>query len=363
MSNVYFFTGFPGFIASRLIQSIIDKNEDATFHLLVHPSQIRRAASKIHNLTGEHSGKQEQFILHSGDIRQENLGLEDPVIKSLRKSITYVFHLAAIYDLAVPKNMAYEVNVKGTHHVNLFVKQMDHLKRYVYFSTAYVSGNRTGRIMEEELDRNQSFKNHYESTKFEAEKLVQDLREEQPTTIIRPGIVIGDSKTGETAKFDGPYFIMRFFDRFRHFPIPYIGRGEVPINLVPVDYVIESTIYLAHSEKGVNKTYHLADPSPYKVREVYQWMCQELLNKSPIGLIPKSFVYGFLSIPFIRQWVKVEKETLDYFDCFAQYDTAQTEADLEGSGIHCPDLRDYISKIVSYYQEHRNDPEKMIPVR
>ena len=64
-------------------------------------------------------------------------------------------------------------------------------------------------VYEHELVMGQEFKNHYESTKFQAEVWARDMMDRVPTTIVRPAIVVGDSQTGETQKFDGPYFILR----------------------------------------------------------------------------------------------------------------------------------------------------------
>jgi nucleoside-diphosphate-sugar epimerase len=216
--------------------------------------------------------------------------------------------------------------------------------------------------LETELDCGQSFKNFYESTKFEAEVLVQKIRDKVPATIIRPGIVMGDSKTGETVKFDGPYFIMRFLDKFAKWPIPYIGRGEALINLVPVDYVVDAACYLAHHPKGEDKVYHLTDPRPYRAKDAYRMICEALIGKKPTFTLPTPLVYGLLSFPAFRRWVMVEKETIDYLNLKAEYDCTQALNDLEGSGVVCPDFPDYIKVAVEFYEQHRHDPDKMILV-
>ena len=95
----------------------------------------------------------------------------------------------------------------------------ERLERLAYVSTAYVAGKRTGVVYEHELVMGQDFKNHYESTKFQAEVWVRELLDPVPTTILRPAIVVGDSRTGETEKFDGPYYILRAISgRERHGP-------------------------------------------------------------------------------------------------------------------------------------------------
>jgi nucleoside-diphosphate-sugar epimerase len=358
-----FFTGFPGFIAGNIIKKMAAGDPALRFELLVHPSQAEKARTEVSRLVEMGYGLGSRFSLIPGDITQEGLGFDHSVLQRLKKDVTHVFHLAALYDLAVPREIAYRVNVTGTRHVNQFVQGLPDLKRYVYFSTAYVSGRRTGRILETELDRGQGFKNFYEYTKFEAEKLVQEIRSSVPLTIIRPAVVMGDSKTGETAKFDGAYFIMRFLDRFRRFPIPYVGKGVSPFNVVPVDYAVDAAVYLAHSDIGKNKVYHLTDPRPSPAREIYKMVCEEMLGKKPFWTIPVSVVSGALSIPAFRRWVRVEKETLEYFRIPAEYDSSQAQKDLEGSGIRCPDVKEYLAVCAAYYKVHRDDPDKMVPIR
>jgi thioester reductase-like protein len=358
MQPIYFMTGFPGFIATRLIRRLLASAGEAQFHLLVHPSQRERAERERAVL-----GAADQFRLVEGDITQPDLGLSEAQSAELRDTVTHVFHLAAIYDLAVPQQLAYDVNVTGTRMVNTFVKSLSRLQRYIYFSTAYVSGDRKGRVLETELVKGQNFKNHYESTKYEAEVLVQSIRDEVPVTIIRPGVVMGDSQTGETAKFDGPYFIMRFLDKFAALPIPYVGRGEALVNLVPVDYILEATSHLAHLPAAAGKVYHLTDPRPYTARQVYELICRELLGKPPVWTVPAGVIDAALSVTAFRKWVQVERETLIYFEEQSLYDTTQAEQDLGAAGIICPDLRTYMAQAVAFYKQHRTNPEKWIAVR
>lgn len=358
MAPIYFFTGFPGFIATRIVKRLLEERPEGTYEMLVHPSQLTKARQTVEEL-----GQGERFRLLTGDITVENLGLSSEVAAELRNSVTHVFHLAALYDLAVPHELAQRVNVTGTGHVNGWVRQLRRLERYVYFSTAYVSGDRRGRILETELEAGQSFKNHYESTKYEAERLVQALHgEEVPVTIIRPGIVMGDSQTGETAKFDGPYFVMRFLDRFARWPIPYVGAGRAAINLVPVDYVVRATVWLAHAEAGRGKVYHLTDPKPYRAKQVYAWICRELLGKPPRFTVPAAWVEALLGWTRFRRFVQVERETLAYFECPAEYDASAAKEDLAQAGIECPDLLAYLPQTVAFYRQHRADPERKIEV-
>ncbi|MDM5336574.1 SDR family oxidoreductase [Fictibacillus enclensis] len=352
--NGCFITGFPGFLASMLLKEMLKRYKECEFVLLVHPSQIEKAKDLAAN--------RPNVRLFTGDITKAGLRLSPEQTDWLKNHITHVFHLAAVYDLAVPEQIAANINITGTRNINAFVKELPHLARYVYFSTAYVSGKRTGLIKEDELDAGQTFKNHYESTKFAAEKLVAEL-DGVPYTIIRPGVVVGHSKTGETIKFDGPYFIMRFLDKLRYVPVPYLGKSEALFNVVPFDYIIDATLCLAESDDAVNKVFHLTDPSPYESRKLYRMICEELIGKAPSWTIPPAVVEFMLSFSFFRRFFKVEKEALEYFRCACQYDAANTSKVLAKAGVQCPDFKDYVSSMVAYYKENRKDPEKLVYIK
>lgn len=365
VANHYFFTGFPGFLAGELIRQIIRDDYDiGRMYLLVLPDMLDRARAEVQAIVQTENVTEDRFTLVPGDITEERLAMPADVHAALQKEVTHVYHLAAIYDLAVKEDIARRVNVTGTKNVNDWVMTLENLARYVYFSTAYVAGKREGKILETELAMQQDFKNHYERTKFEAEVLVSDIADRVPTTVIRPGVARGHSKTGETIKFDGPYFMLNYFDKLRWLPfIPYSGRGEATFNTVPSDYIIKAAVYLGHADKGRGKTYHLTDPHPYKMRDVYRMLMEEFLGKMPRGTLPLSFSRGVLSVPFVRKWLRVEKEALDYFITEADFDCTQAREDLQEAGIVCPDFKDTVKAMVRFYAEHKDDPEKQLDIR
>ncbi|RSD28254.1 SDR family oxidoreductase [Mesobacillus subterraneus] len=364
MTFGYFFTGFPGFISNQLIREVLRKNDgNGKVYVLVLPSMAEKAETERTAILKDFGMEDDSFKIITGDITQNGLGIGKEEDSMLKEAVTHVFHLAAIYDLAVPKDLAFRVNVEGTRHVNEWVKSLEHIKRYTYFSTAFVAGKREGLLYENELIRPDAFKNFYEETKYEAEVLVEALKADVPVTIIRPGIVKGHSKTGETIKFDGPYFIMNFIDRLSFMPfLPHLGKGNTVVNLVPVDYIIEATTYLTFSEKGAGKTYHLTDPKPYKVSELYEMMMVELLRKQPKGSVPLALAKAGLNFRVLRRYLGVEKEALDYFTWKGHFDSSQAQNDLRDSGIHCPDFKDGISAMASFYRQNKHEPHYQINI-
>lgn len=358
----YFFTGFPGFICQELVKGLLSEEQQLKkLYLLVLPTMKSQAIPIIQNFQLQYPDT--SITLIEGDITQPNLMINDKDLALLRQEVHYVFHLAAVYDLAVKKEIAYHVNVNGTNQVLEWLKTLTNLKRFVYFSTAYIAGLREGIIYEQELEHSAGFKNHYEHTKYLAEVLVEMEKQVIPTTIIRPGIVKGHSETGETIKFDGPYFMLNFLDTLKFLPfIPHLGRGEAEFNVVPIDYIVKGTCHLAFSEKAEGKTLHLTDPSPITIREAYSIVTEILLQKAPKGSIPLTLAKSFLRVPTARKWLKVERQALDYFTWKGSFDCSKARGILTEANIHCPSFKETADNMVKYYNQHKSNRLKHVQI-
>lgn len=354
--QVPLFTGFPGFIAQQIMYELIEQRKVKQIYALVLPSQMGHARKIADEMMSQ--DKELSIQLIEGDITKPQLNLDGDIVEKIQQEINTVWHLAAIYDLAVPKEAAIRVNVHGTAMVNDFVKSLPHLRKYVYFSTAYVAGTREGLLREEELIRPAAFKNFYEETKFDAEVLVEELKKDIPVTIIRPGIVRGHSKTGTTIKFDGPYFFINMIDRLKFLPfIPFVGKSKEYINVVPIDYVVKSVVYLSDKEEANGKTIHLTDPSAHLVEEVYRHMVAQITGKQPKGRVPLALAKAGLNSKFLRRTLGVEKETLDYLTWSAQFDTTIANSLLKDSQIQCEDFIESLPAMLSFYDLHKKDKQ------
>ncbi|MGX9133460.1 SDR family oxidoreductase [Rummeliibacillus sp. JY-2-4R] len=360
--TVALFTGFPGFIASRIIREAFEKYNYDRIYTIVLATQFEKAEKEKKAILTQFPDK--EIVLIEGDITKSQLDLSDETMIYLQDQVEVVWHLAAIYDLAVPRPIAWTVNVVGTDMVNRFVEELPNLKRYMYFSTAYVAGTREGNLLETELIRPEGFKNFYEETKFEAENLVHMLKSRVPLTIIRPGVVRGDSKTGETIKFDGPYFFLNMIDRLKRLPVlPYIGNTSSRINVVPVDYIVEASLYLSEKAEAVGTTIHLTDPNPHPVQEVYRAFVKEMTGKSPKWHIPLNVAKASLGIQSIRKKLGVEYESLDYLTWNASFDTSNATSLLKDSGIECPDFIKTIPTMIEYYTAHKDNQNYQIEIK
>lgn len=354
-----FFTGFPGFIATQLMARLAaDHTELAALIIPADRQKAEQQAAAIEEMTGC-----PEIRLIEGDITKQDLGLSEVDLRFMHTKKWTVWHLAAVYDLAVPKDLAWSVNVVGTENMNQFVRSLPELERYMYFSTAYVAGVREGRLYEHELVRPMAFKNFYEETKFEAEVLVDALKAQLPVTIIRPGIVRGSEESGETVKFDGPYFFLNMIDRLSFLPfIPFIGRSHAYINVVPIDYILEASLYLSTLPEASSKTVHLTDPNPHPVEEVYRAMVYEMTGKYPAGRFPRAFAAAGMKVAPIRKYLRVEAETLDYMTWESSFDTAVATALLQDSGIRCADFLETMPAMVEFYKAHKHEENFQIHI-
>jgi len=348
-----FVTGFPGFIARRLVKRLLDDAPDLRVTALV---EARMAAAASEAATAIGAG--ERLELLTGDIADRRLGLSDDDYRRLAGSVTSVHHLAAIYNLAVPLEVAQRVNVDGTGNVLDLCRAADGLEGLHYVSTAYVAGVRQGVVYEHELSLGQRFKNHYESTKFQAEVWVRELMHEVPTTIYRPAIVVGDSRTGETQKFDGPYYILRSVSRAvrTNTPIAQFGRAAAPFNVVPIDFVVDAIATIAR-EPAAGDTLHLVDPDPLTARELTILLAREYAGREPSLRVPATLVAESLRLKPVRELFEgAPRESIRYLNHPVRFDTRRADEVLGRHGLRCPRFPEYAPAMVRFFREHENDP-------
>jgi thioester reductase-like protein len=323
------------------------------FRCLVQARFLDAARQGLAEIEAAHPHARGRVDIVTGDITEPGLGLPDGEARALREDLTSAHHLAAVYDLAVPRELGLRVNLHGTRNVVRFLADCPRLDRLHYVSTCYVSGTATGVFRETDLDVGQSFKNHYEETKFLAE--MEAARSGLPVTTYRPSIVVGDSRTGETGKFDGPYFTLTAMERIPSPGIFFkIGSGLSPANLVPVDFVTEALARLSVSPESRGRTYHLADPHPLSVFEVGKLFARELHKRFVYLPVPKAVAKALFAPRAVQRYFGMPVETLEYFDNPCRYDASLATSDLGALGLACPPLPSYVGRLVEFYRAHRD---------
>jgi thioester reductase-like protein len=346
-------TGFPGFIGGRLVEALLEEAPDSRVVALVEPRMCDKAEEVAAKLDG---GRIEVL---PGDITKRRLDLSDEDYERLAGELSAIYHLAAIYDLAVPLDIATRVNVDGTGNVLTLCEDCERLERLHYVSTAYVAGDRIGTVYEHELTMGQGFKNHYESTKFQAEVWVRQAMGRVPITVYRPAIVVGDSRTGETPKFDGPYYALRVISRATRMkqPIPRFGRSGAPFNVVPVDFIIEAMTTADDVPELAGSTLHLVDPEPVTAAEMFDLLAEEYAGKTTAYRLPPKVVAGSLRVPAVKKLFSgAPPESIRYLNHPVSFDTRSARELLEPKGVRCPRLEEYVKPIVDFFKQHEEDP-------
>jgi thioester reductase-like protein len=346
-----FMTGFPGFIASRLLRRLA--RNDGEFILLVHPSMLARARDEIAHIAVEVGKPSSVFKIVAGDISAPGLALSRGDFEEVRHRTTRIFHLAAIYDLAVPRDLAQRVNVVGTKNLNSMARNIPRLKHYHHVSTCYVAGKREGRILETELRHESGFRNFYEESKYLSELEVETLKSELPITIHRPAVVCGDSQTGDTVKYDGVYYLINYLLRWPSvLSLLNIGNHEVSLNLVPVNFVVDALAALAYDKNAIGRTVHLADPRPLTTNQLFNAIAKSINGSRSRITVPPSWVQFFLMLPPSPKITGLPHHGVPYFFVKQTYDSTQAQQLLGPHGIPCPPFKSYVDRIVEYAANH-----------
>jgi thioester reductase-like protein len=347
-------TGFPGFLGSALLPRLLARRPDAHAICLVQAAYLDAARGRLTSIetTEPHVAGRVRLVV--GDITVPGLGL-GAADESLLEDVTEVWHLAAVYDLAVAEEVARRVNVVGTERVLDLCCALPDLQRLHYVSTCYVSGRHDGRFGEDDLEVGQEFRNHYESTKYDAEVLVRKaMAAGLPTTIYRPGIVVGDSRTGETQKYDGPYFLATFLRR--QLPVAVVPAvadpDRVRFCLVPRDFVVDAMDRLSVLDASLGRTYALTDPEPPTARRLVDTFARRLGKRVVWAPLPLSLTRAAVSLPLAERLLGLPAESLDYFASPTTYDTTHTTTDLAGTGVACPRFEDYADRLLDFMLAH-----------
>lgn len=347
-------TGFPGFLGGALLPRLLARTDD-TAVCVVQPKYAALAEERVARLETEQPSMAGRIRLVPGDITLPQMGLEDPA--GLAGEVTALWHLAAVYDVAVARDLAMRVNVEGTRYVLDVAARCPNLERFHYFSTCYVSGRYAGPFGEDDLEVGARFNNFYEETKHLAEAAVRArMAEGLPATIYRPSIVLGDSRTGETQKYDGLYFAIQLLLRQpRVAALPVFGDPTAyRANIVPRDFVVDAVANLSGLEQSVGRTYQLADPHPLTVDEWYDALGDATGRRVVRVRMPEHLTRTAVArVPGASTLLGLPAELLDYFVHPTHYLTDHTREDLAGTGIACPPFVSYAHNIVEFMRTHR----------
>jgi thioester reductase-like protein len=347
--EVVLLTGFPSFAARKMCEELVRGERRTLVHALVRGQSLVAAEASLDALTLE---QRQRVNLVEGDAAAMDFGLSGSELAKLMPEIDVIHHMAQVSYLGADRKLAEQVNVGGAREAVEIAALCPSLRCLVYHSTARVSGDRTGLVLEDELDRGQSFRNAVEETLAKGERIVRAHMSKLPIAVVRPTIVVGDSQTGEVERFDGPYFlILLIVTSPPDFPLPLPGRGDVPLHLVPVDYVVKTALAIGRDARAPGRTFHIGDPAPLSARRVFELVATAGGRRTP-GYIPANLTKALLRTPGLDRLAKSPRAFLDALATPVTYSFANTSEVLADRDVRCPPFESYVEGLVEYVQ-HR----------
>jgi thioester reductase-like protein len=360
MGRKLFFTGYPGFIARWLVRSILSDDPQVEITFLVQEKFRKKAADDISILEEEGRVMPGRLRMVTGDVTHPSLGLQEDLYRKYAAETTEVWHLAGAFDLNVPEGVARKVNYWGTRHVVNFCRSCDRLDRMVHFSSVVVHAERQGVIREEELDEGQELVNNYFATKFWGEVEVRRSAEDGlPVVIIRPAGVLGDSRTGETDKFDNVYDFFRMAHLVKRMGLPpfHLGGGDARPNFIPVDYLADASAWIGRHPEAVGKCFHVVDPDPPTFREWENLIWRLVAGKEPRFQVPTRVVdWSARRLDWAWRAFRVHPDAVTYLNHVGLFDDSNTRRLLQGTGIACPPVYEYLPRLHDWWLKNRRRP-------
>jgi len=366
MNKVIFLTGATGLVGGNLIPRILKNDTTTRLILLIRGNSDGEAEKRLEDTLGILSPEinfhqmKERIKVLRGDVTLSGLGLSRSTYSRLTNQVTHIIHSAATVQFHLPLECARLVNFEGTRNVMTLAKNAQEkgkLQRVAYISTAYVCGNRGGKISEDDLELGQRFANTYEQTKFESENLVRGLLKDLPLTIFRPSIIVGDSKTGRTTAFNVLYLPLKLIHRRVVKTLP--GFRKTPLDVVPIDFVSDAINHIfLKNKQAKGKTYHLTagEKKSTTAGEVVD-LAVEYFNQTKKGpaIPPVRFVPLELYRKVSRSLDNNEKKVWEAMEIYEPYlcgervfDNSNACSALQGTDIIPPKFKTYSQIILRY---------------
>ena len=366
----YFITGATGFIGRRLVRKLLERDGSVIF-FLIRESE-KDLLEHLHEFWGCDSSRAIPVV---GDLTQPLLGVAAVDCKKLGKKTMHFFHLAAIYDLKADAASQLRVNVDGTRNAVQFAEAIG-ARHFHLFSSIASAGLYEGLFREDMFDEAEGLDHPYFRTKHDSEGIVR--REcGIPWRIYRPALVVGDSRTGEMDKIDGPYYFFKLIQRLRKMLpswMPTIGIEGGRINVVPVDFVVNAVDHIAHLKGEDGKCFHLVDPTPMRVGDLLNTFARAAhapemsmrINAALFSFIPRQMRKGMMALTPVRRIRHAVMKDLGLPDDIfrfvnypTRFDCRETTRALKGTGIAVPRLEDYAWRLWDYWERHL-DPDLFV---
>lgn len=349
--DVVLLTGFPAFAARKMCEELLRGPERVFVHALVRQERLAEAKELLDLLPLEQR-QRVAFVL--GDTSAIDFGLSRDELRALTPEVDVIHHLAQLVRPGANALTAYAVNVHGAREVTEIAALCPGLKCLVYHSAASVSGDRSGPVLESELDEGQGFRSEIEETLAHGERVVRQKAAKLPIAVVRPTMICGDTQTGDVENFDGPYFLLQLvLGASPELPLPLPGRPDTPLHLVPIDYVVKAAHAIGRDPRSPGRTFHLGDPTPLTLRRVLERIAAAGGRRGPHAFLPVNLTKALLRTRGLDRLARSPRAFLETLATPVTYSLANTTEILAGTDVRCPPFESYVDGLVDYVQNLR----------
>jgi uncharacterized protein YbjT (DUF2867 family) len=133
--------------------------------------------------------------------------------------------------------------------------------------------------------------------------------------------------------------------------VPLPARGDTPLNLVPIDFVVRASHAIGRDPRAPGKTFHLVDPSPVSAKRAFELVARAGGRPSPRGFIPTNLTKALLRTPGLERFAKSPRAFVERLATPVRFDARNAEAILASAGVACPPFESYVEQIVDYVRE------------
>ncbi len=377
--SLCFVTGATGFLGRQLVNALLRQGHHLA--LLVRNPESESASTLISSWKSLvlELNNESSLEVWQGDMRQDDLGL-DHADRCLAM-FDHVFHLAAVYDLSAPEKIVMDVNVAGTERLLERLRVEGFVGRIHMVSSIAVAGDYQGLFSEDMFDEGQAHSHPYHLSKFQSEACARRFRTDydMDLRIYRPAAVVGDSRTGEIDKLDGPYYMFLLVSFLKRWLPPWvpivIPKLQARLDIVPQDYVVAALLRLSQTEDLEGQfCFHLSGSRPLPLYQVFKQILRAA-DGPKVGLsVPVSLtglqggVWKQLAMAKQLKAVQLLVESAasklgipsTVFDAMMpslEFSAGLTQGLLERQGIRTPVFESYVEQLWDYYNRHL-DPAK-----
>ena len=330
-------TGFPSLVARELLSELRRRHPDEDVHLIALPELFERAQAVI-------PANDAKVTLHRGDVAALDLGLSADARASVLASTRRVFHFAALRHPSAGAKRIRAINLEAARNVLRFLQDGRGAARLIHLSTLFVLGEGVGkRNAEAPVEGHAKHRNPLEAVHAEVESMI--MGSGFGWTLLRPGLVIGDSKTGEVDRLGGVYRLGILAASLpRRLPL-ICPPSDARLHFVAADTVAKAALALADTPESLGRIVAIDAPNPLPTAALVKAVASALGRSTHAWPLHLDWL-GRLA-PVLMPASRSARE-LHYLNDRMRYEAPQSRALLSSLGVDFPDHAELLNRAISY---------------